>query len=129
MSSQWATGTWLIPIINLWKPFMIVKSIYANMKLIYMKKKNVDTSEVKIVLFYFWWLLFIIGSSLFTIFLLLIFWENSIFTYNTSRFINTYNFDVYFTFIGHIIILPIILLTIRIIHNVSLYYEGISSDN
>lgn len=125
MSLKRVTSIWFIPIINLWKPFLIFKLMYSNLKSKYATKHGGGIIKANILIFYFWWLSILFYFLIITIFIILVFFYNSFLSTNIDNYINVYNIDVYLTFLGDFVIVIVIGLTTRIINKVSFYYENI----
>lgn len=61
-SDGWAAGSWFVPIVNLYRPFEIMKELYVETKNYLLKKE--DSPQLKLDTDYlvFWWTLWIVNA-------------------------------------------------------------------
>jgi hypothetical protein len=61
-SEGWAAGSWFVPIINLFRPYQIMKELYGETKEILVKKGIVVPSNFTTNILGLWWTLWIINN-------------------------------------------------------------------
>jgi hypothetical protein len=106
-SNGWASGAWFVPIMNLFKPFQLMQEIYENAESYLLDKKLIDEKKSRKSIIGWWWGLWIgtgvlsrisssflgsaddlgelIASTLFSIFMVVIFIPLSILTVMTIQ--------------------------------------------
>jgi hypothetical protein len=106
-SNGWVSGAWFVPIMNLFKPFQLMQEIYENAESYLLDKKLIDEKKSRKSIIGWWWGLWIgtgvlsrisssflgsaddlgelIASTLFSIFMVVIFIPLSILTVKTIQ--------------------------------------------
>jgi hypothetical protein len=106
-SNGWVSGAWFVPIMNLFKPFQLMQEIYENAESYLLDKKLIDEKKSRKSIIGWWWGLWIgtgvlsrisssflgsaddlgelIASTLFSIFMVVIFIPLSILTVMTIQ--------------------------------------------
>jgi hypothetical protein len=59
-SNGWTAGAWFIPIMNLFKPYQLMKELYFNAEFFVDKHKLLETKAGRIVILGWWWALWIV---------------------------------------------------------------------
>jgi hypothetical protein len=106
-TNGWVSGAWFVPIMNLFKPFQLMQEIYENAESYLLDKKLIDEKKSRKSIIGWWWGLWIgtgvlsrisssflgsaddlgelIASTLFSIFMVVIFIPLSILTVKTIQ--------------------------------------------
>ncbi len=106
-SNGWASGAWFVPILNLFKPFQLMQEMYENAENYLLGKKLIDEKKSRKLIIGWWWGLWIatgvisrasnsfenssnsldelIDSTVFSMFIILIFVPLSILTVKTIQ--------------------------------------------
>jgi len=106
----WAAGSWFVPIINLFRPYQIMKELYAETKLYLTNKgealkENFTTNALGL-----WWTFWIIGNII----------GQFSFRYSLrAETIDELTVSTIAYIIGHIVGIPLALITIKVIKDYS----------
>jgi hypothetical protein len=106
-TNGWTSGAWFVPILNLFKPFQLMQEMYENAEDYLLEKKLIDEKKSRKLIIGWWWGLWIgtgvisrisssfqnsaddigelIGSTLFSMFIIVIFIPLSILTVKTIQ--------------------------------------------
>ena len=108
---DWAAGSWFVPIMNLYRPYQIMKEIYNETKKL-LTKNNIEFNPTfSTKLLGWWWILWLLkGSINFFEFLHLKFFGDSLETFTTVAIVSM---------VRSIIMIPLSIITIKIIKDYS----------
>lgn len=120
-SEGWAAGCWFVPIVNLYRPYQIMKELYQETKKLLEKEGlNVSSNTTSITLG-LWWTLWITNNII----------GQFIFRYSLkAETINELTVSTVASMIGNIVGIPLALITIKIIKdysNIELLLEEITN--
>jgi hypothetical protein len=115
-SDGWASGSWFVPIIALYRPYQIMKEMWAKTTQL-IKSKTSDYIENSTVIIGLWWTLWIISNYIGKYVMKRAFKAETI-----ENFINSTIGDIVVSIIG----IPLAILTVMIIKSYSLKEEKIS---
>lgn len=106
----WAAGSWFVPIVNLYRPYQIMKELYKETKELFNKKGvNINTNFTTSSLGW-WWTLWIINNII----------GQFIFRYSMrAESIDELTTSTIASMIGNIIEIPLSLITVKIIKDYS----------
>jgi len=109
-SEGWAAGAWFVPILNLFRPYQIMKELYNETKNLLLKNELNISKSFSTNLLGLWWTLWIIGSFL----------GNFIFRFTMNaetihEFISATTFSMVLNILG----VPLALIAIKVIKDYS----------
>ncbi len=109
-SEGWAAGSWFVPIINLYRPFQIMKELYLETHKILLNKGLIKKESLSIKPLGLWWTFWIISGIL----------GQFIFRYSMkAETIDELTISTVASIISNIIGIPLALITIKIIKDYS----------
>ncbi len=109
-SEGWAAGSWFVPIVNLFRPYQIMKELYQVTKELLAKKEDRFGSNLPIGLLGWWWTLWIINNVIGNFLL-----RYSLSAETVDQLINS----TIASMVGNIIGIVLALVTIKMIKNYS----------
>ena len=118
-SEGWAAGSWFVPIINLYRPFQIMKELYLETNKILLNKGLIKKESLSIKPLELWWTLWIISSLI------------GQFVFKSSmkaETIDELTISTVASLISDIIRIPLALITIKIIKDYS-KFEPLLKEN
>ena len=109
-SESWAAGSWFIPIVNLYRPFQIMKELFHETKELLMKKGLIVKEKLTTTSLIMWWTFWIVSSLL----------GQFIFRYSMeAETVDDFTVSTVASMIANIITIPLALFTIKIIKDYS----------
>ena len=109
-SEGWAAGSWFVPIINLYRPYQIMKELYQETDYLLTKNGMTSRDSLAIGSLGWWWTLWIISNIL----------GQFIFRYSMkAETIDELSVSTLSAMIGNIIGIPLALITIKVIKDYS----------
>ncbi|KOY87748.1 hypothetical protein AD998_17870 [bacterium 336/3] len=106
----WAVASWFIPIISLYRPFIIMKELYVETGKLLEEKYFIIFKKLNINLLFFWWLLYICSS--------VIGWTSIYYAFNLE---NLSELEVYYglTKVNYIALILFSLINLKVIRDYS----------
>ncbi len=109
-SESWAAGSWFVPIVNLYRPFQIMKELFHETKKLLMKKGLIVKENLATTTLIFWWIIWITSSVL----------GQFIFRFSMeAETIDDFTTSTVASMISNILTIPLALITIKIIKDYS----------
>jgi len=109
-SEGWAAGSWFVPIVNLYKPFQIMKELYKETKEVLVKTGINDCTSLTTNLLGWWWTLWILNNII----------GQFVFRYSMKAVtIDELTVSTIAGMIGNIAGIPLALITIKVITDYS----------
>jgi hypothetical protein len=115
-SDGWASGSWFVPIISLYRPYQIMKEMWTKTTQLIKSKKS-DYIENSTLIIGIWWALWIVSNYIGKYVMKSAFKAETI-----ENFLNSTIGDITLSIIG----IPLAILTVKIIKSYSLKEEKIS---
>ena len=102
----WAAGSWFVPIVNLYRPYQIMKELYQETKALFIKKGIDVNSNFTTNALGWWWTLWIINSII----------GQFVFRYSMKAdTIDELTISTVASMIGNILGIPLALITVKVI--------------
>ena len=102
----WAAGSWFVPIVNLYRPYQIMKELYQETKALFIKKGIDVNSNFTTNALGWWWTLWIINSII----------GQFVFRYSMkAETIDELTISTVASMIGNILGIPLALITVKVI--------------
>jgi hypothetical protein len=108
LSEGWAAGSWFVPIVNLFRPFQIMKELYQETENLLIQERTVIDENFTTRYLGWWWALWIINSAI----------GQFVFRYTMkAESIDELTISTISTMVQNIVGIPLALITIKVIRD------------